>query len=444
MSPQIDATHAPQLRSWVESANDPACDFPLQNLPFGRFCTEEADSRSVTANTTVNTPWRIGVAIGDQVLDLQAAGLIDSQDMARCLRMPPAARQALRHALSQGLAWGSPESQAPRWQAALRPQAQVRMGLPCDIGDYTDFYTSIHHATTVGKQFRPDNPLLPNYQWVPIGYHGRASTIDVSRPGLGHTFNRPRGQIKAADQAAPQLLPSAKLDFELELGLFIGQPNAPGQPIAMADAPAHLFGLGLFNDWSARDIQAWEYQPLGPFLAKNFASTLSPWIVTMEALAPFHSAFTRAATDPQPLPYLDAPGHAEWGAIDIALEVWLETAAMRAAGLGAERISSANYRDAYWTAAQLVAHHTVNGCALRPGDLLGTGTLSGPTPAQAGSLLELSHGGKQPLHLGNGQTRSFLEDGDTIILRGYCQREGFRRIGLGECRGTVLAATPSG
>jgi fumarylacetoacetase len=313
------------------------------------------------------------------------------------------------------------------------------MGLPCDIGDYTDFYTSIHHATTVGKQFRPDNPLLPNYQWVPIGYHGRSSSIAVSQPGLGHTFVRPKGQTKAADAVAPSLRPSARLDFELELGAFIARPNAAGEPIAMLDAEDHVFGLTLFNDWSARDIQGWEYQPLGPFLSKNFASTVSPWVVTLEALAPFRAAFMRPAGDPQPLPYLDSQSNREHGAVDIALEVWLQTARMREAGHGGDRLSTANYRDAYWTLAQLVAHHTVNGCNLRCGDLFGTGTLSGPLPEQGGSLLELSQGGKRALVLSHGETRSFLEDGDTVILRGYCQRAGFRRIGFGECRGTVLA-----
>lgn len=311
------------------------------------------------------------------------------------------------------------------------------MTVPCRIGDYTDFYTGIHHARTVGSLFRPDQPLLPNYQWVPIGYHGRVSSIGVS----GQRFKRPQGQTKAPDAATPSFGPSKRLDYELELGFLVAQGNALGEPIAIAEAEAHLFGVTLLNDWSARDIQAWEYQPLGPFLSKNFASTLSPWIVTMEALAPFRAAFERPAGDPQPLPYLDAPANRESGALDITLEVWLQTAKMREAGEGAVRLTHGNARDAaYWTAAQLVTHHTVNGCNLQPGDLLGSGTLSGPKPDEAGSLLELTLGGKQPILLPNGERRSFLEDGDTLSLRGFCEREGAVRIGLGEVSATVEAA----
>ena len=428
MSVALDGTHDAGLRSWVESANDPDTDFPIQNLPFGRF------------RTGSESAWRVGVAIGDQVLDLCQAGLTDSCDIHSLMLLGRQRRLDVRRALSKGLQFGSHDE--ARFRAALVAQADVEMGLPCDIGDYTDFYTSIHHATTVGKQFRPDNPLLPNYKWVPIGYHGRSSSIAVSQPGLGHTFARPKGQTKAADAVEPKLRPSARLDFELELGAFIARPNAAGEPIAMLDAEEHVFGLTLFNDWSARDIQGWEYQPLGPFLSKNFASTVSPWVVTLEALAPFRAAFTRPMGDPQPLPYLDSQPNREHGAVDITLEVWLQTARMREAGHAGDLLSTSNYRDAYWTLAQLVAHHTVNGCNLRCGDLFGTGTLSGPLPEQGGSLLELSQGGKRALVLSHGETRTFLEDGDTVILRGYCQRAGFRRIGFGECRGTVLAARP--
>ena len=418
----LDETHQPALQSWVASANDPATDFPIQNLPFGRFkCARDAD-------------WQIGVAIGDQVLDLRAAGLIDHNDMHRLMRLLPPARRSLRLALSRGLRAGSPHQRT--FQAALHAQATVTLGLPCEIGDYTDFYTSIHHATTVGKQFRPDSPLLPNYPWVPIGYHGRASSILPS----GDSFARPRGQTKAPDPAAPVLSACRRLDYELELGVLVARENLLGDPIAMAQAEEHVWGVCLFNDWSARDIQAWEYQPLGPFLSKNFASTLAPWVVTLEALAPFRVPFTRPAEDPAPLPYLDSMTNQALGAINLELEVWLQTDAMRQAGHAGDCLSKSNYRDAYWTLAQLVAHHTVNGCNLRAGDLLGTGTLSGPLPSQGGSLLELSHGGKQALHLSNGETRTFLEDGDTVVLRGYCQAEGFRRIGLGECRGTVAPA----
>ena len=413
---------AADLQSWVASANDLASDFPMQNLPFGRFRLGPAGD------------WRIGVAIGDQVLDLRAAGLIDHGDMQRLMAQPSAARLRLRQSLVDGLQVGSPRQD--QFQASLQAQALVEMGLPCDIGDYTDFYTSIHHATAIGKQLRPDNPLLPNYKWLPIGYHGRASSIVPS----GTAFYRPNGQTKSPDQTAPTLGPSRRLDYELELGLVIGRPNPLGQPIRMAQAEEHVFGVALFNDWSARDVQGWEYQPLGPFLAKNFASTLAPWVVTLEALEPFRVPHTRPEGDPLPLNYLVTPADTAQGAINVELEVVLQTAQMQAAGHAGDRLSQSNYRDAYWTMAQLVAHHTVNGCNLRTGDLLGTGTLSGPHPAQAGSLMELSAGGKQPITLSNGQTRTFLEDGDTVILRGYCIREGFRRIGFGECRGTVLPA----
>jgi fumarylacetoacetase len=420
MHAQPDETHDPALQSWVESANDPATDFPLQNLPFGRF------------RRTADAAWRIGVAIGTQVLDLGATGLVDSQDMNRLMAEPAATRRALRLALSRGLRRGS--GLQAGWSAALHAQGEVELGLPCHIGDYTDFYTGIHHATTVGQLFRPDNPLLPNYKWVPIGYHGRASSIGVS----GQRFHRPRGQIKAADAAQPVLAPTARLDHELELGIVMGPSNALGEPVSMDAAEDHVFGLLLLNDWSARDVQAWEYQPLGPFLAKNFASTVSPWLVTLEALVPFRSAFTRPAGDPAPLPYLDAAANRLGDAIDIALEAWIQTPAMRAVGSAGERLSHSNFRDAYWTLAQLVAHHTVNGCNLQSGDLLGTGTLSGPAPGQGGSLLELSHGGQRPVVLSHGETPSFLEDGDRITLRGHCERPGWRRIGFGDCTGTVL------
>jgi len=426
MNTTLDATHDPLLRSWLESANDPASDFPIQNLPFGRF--RRADDMD----------WRIGVAIGDQVLDLRRAKLIDTYQMNRLMQLTSEPRRALRQAISVGLRHGS--AQEATFRAALVPQSAVEMGLPCEIGDYTDFYTSIHHATAVGKQFRPDNPLLPNYKWVPIGYHGRVSSIGVGHTGTGHTFRRPHGQLKAVDAEVPVLAPSRRMDYELELGAFVGRRNALGEPVPIGEAEDHVFGLALFNDWSARDIQPWEYQPLGPFLSKNFASTLSPWIVTLDALAPFRTAYRRPASDPAPLPYLDSADNREHGAFDIELEVWLQTEAMRAAGHVGDRLARSNYREAYWTIAQLAAHHTVNGCNLREGDLFGSGTLSGPNPEEGGSLLELSLGGKRPISLSNGETRTFLEDGDTVILRGHCERDGARRIGFGECRGTVLPA----
>lgn len=416
----MNATHDPSAQSWLASANHPDTDFPLQNLPFGRYRRAPQDAL------------RIGVAIGDQVLDLQAVGLVNSQDMHALMALPPDARQALRYALWQGLKAGAP--QQAQWAAALHPQQEVTMGLPCEVGDYTDFYTGIHHATTVGQLFRPDNPLLPNYKWVPIGYHGRASSIAAS----GHSFHRPHGQTMQAGHSTPDFGPTQRLDYELELGAWVAQGNALGAAVPMAQAQQHIFGLTLLNDWSARDIQAWEYQPLGPFLSKNFATTVSPWLVTLEALEPFRVPFARPAGDPQPLPYLDSSDNHTGGAFQLELEVWLQTPAMRAAGSAGQRISCSNFADAYWTLAQLVAHHTVNGCNLRTGDVLGTGTLSGPAPEQGGSLLELTQGGHRALQLGNGETRLFLEDGDALTLRGYCQRPGARRIGFGECRAMVL------
>ncbi len=434
-----DHTHDPALQSWVASANAADTDFPIQNLPFGRF------RRSGSGES-----WRIGVAIGDQVLDLQLAAAqpgwaadvppllapLAAGDLNAFMALGGAARRTLRLALSRALAAGSPQ------QAALAPclvaQGAVELGLPCRIGDYTDFYVGIHHATAVGKIFRPDNPLLPNYKWVPIGYHGRASSVVPS----GTPIRRPRGQTApAAGASTPGFGPSQRLDLELELGYFIGAGNALGTPIAIDAADDQVFGVALFNDWSARDLQAWEYQPLGPFLAKNFASSVSPWLVTQEALAPFRAPVIRPDGDPQPLPYLDSAANRAAGALDIQLQVLLQTAAMREAGMAPALLSTSNAAQAaYWTPAQLVAHHTVNGCNLQPGDLLGSGTLSGPTPAQAGSLLELSQGGKQPITLPNGETRVFLQDGDTLILAGHCDRPGARRIGFGTCAGTVLPA----
>lgn len=425
MTTTLDATHGTHLRSWVASANTAGCDFPIQNLPFGRY--RKAGSGDAL---------RIGVAIGDQILDLQAVGLTASNDMNALMAASPAERMTLRQKLSEGLREGSPQQAA--WSQALSPQADAEMAVPCQIGDYTDFYTSVHHATTVGKQFRPDNPLLPNYKWVPIGYHGRASSIGIS----GQRVKRPQGQTKAPEAAAPVLGPCKRLDYELELGWFIGQGNAQGEPIAIGQAEQHLFGVALFNDWSARDIQGWEYQPLGPFLAKNFASTVSPWIVTMEALAPYRQPWTRAEGDPQPLPYLDAADLRADGAIAIELEVFIQTNAMREQGMAEHRLSHSNFRDAYWSVSQMVAHHTVNGCNLQPGDLLGSGTQSGPTADEAGSMMELSKGGKEPIALPNGEKRTFLEDGDTVVFRGACNAEGAARIGFGEVRGTVLPARP--
>jgi len=417
----LNPTHAPSLQSWVESANSDTTDFPIQNLPYGRF------------RTHADEPWRIGVAIGEQILDLAATGLFSSHDMHALMALERPARAALRQRLSEGLRTGSAEQ--ARWSTLLVPQNEAELTLPCPVGDYTDFYTGIHHATAVGKLFRPDQPLLPHYKWVPIGYHGRSSSIIAS----GQAFKRPHGQTKAPDAEIPGFGPSRRLDYELELGWFVGRGNVLGEPVTMEHAEDHLFGVALLNDWSARDVQAWEYQPLGPFLAKNFASTVSPWLVTLEALAPFRRPFVRPEGDPAPLPYLDSAGNRAHGAFDITLEVLLHTAKMRQIDQPPARLTLGNAAEAaYWTPAQLVAHHTSGGCNLHPGDLLGSGTLSGAAPDAAGSLLELTQGGKRPITLPNGETRTFLQDGDTVILRAWCERPGARRIGLGEAVGTVL------
>ena len=440
MNTLTDATHDPALRSWVTSANLPDADFPVQNLPLGRFRPRAADGQA-------HPPWRVGVAIGNQVLDLALArqqcpwpddvpALLEplaQGDLAAFMALGRRAWVQLRAALSAALAEGS--EQAPFLELCLHPQAAVDMALPLVPRDYTDFYAGIHHAVTVGTLMRPDNPLLPNYKWVPIGYHGRASSV-----GLGGVVRRPRGQIKASADAPPSYAPCRRLDYELELGLWVGVGNELGQPVPMDRAEDHLYGVSLLNDWSARDMQAWEYQPLGPFLAKSFATSVSPWLVSLDALAPFRRPVQRPEGDPEPLPYLDSRFNREHGAIDITLEVWLQTAAMRQAGRAAVCLSQSNALDAYWTPAQLLAHHTSNGCNLATGDLFGTGTLSGPAAGQGGSLLELSLGGKQAISLPDGQTRTFLEDGDTVTLRAFCQAPGAVRIGLGEVSGTVLPA----
>ncbi len=434
----LNETHDPALRSWVTSAHAEGCDFPIQNLPFAVFRRRGSTE-----------PLRGGVAIGGQIVDLaelaqartfsglaaEALAAAAQGTLNALMALGPRHWSALRLALSRALRVGAHEQAVV--QVCLVPQSQVEYQLPARIGDYTDFYTSIYHATNVGRLFRPDNPLMPNYKWVPIGYHGRASSVVIS----GQNFARPCGQTRAPDAAAPVLGPSKRLDIELELGVFIGPANALGEPVAMAEAEDHVFGLCLLNDWSARDIQAWEYQPLGPFLSKNFATTISPWIVTLEALAPYRTAFERPAGDPAPLPYLDSARNQAAGALDIRLSVGLQTPAMRARDAGAEAtICQTSYRHAYWTLAQMVTHHSVNGCNLQPGDLLGTGTLSGPTMDQAGALLELTVGGKNPLELPGGEKRTFLEDGDAVVLRGWCEKPGHARIGFGECRGQVLPA----
>ena len=436
MSRPIDESHDPALTSWVESANHPGSDFPIQNLPLGVFRRRGADG-----------PGRIGAAIGDEILDLrECANLallaelpadvrtaLGASTLNGLMSLGPAATGALRHHLVRLLKADSSRAD-PR---ALIPMAAVDMAVPAAIGDYTDFYASVFHASRVGRLFRPDNPLLPNYKYVPIGYHGRASSVVAS----GTPVLRPWGQTKGQDEPQPVFRPTRMLDFELEVGVFVGRGNALGAPVALGDAEEHIFGLCLLNDWSARDIQAWEYQPLGPFLAKSFATSVSPWIVTLEALAPFRApAFQRTAADPAPLPYLSSRADAAAGGIDVRLDVTLLSQRMRDQSLAPAVIARSSLSGLYWTIAQLVTHHASNGCNLRPGDLLGTGTVSGPDDGNCGCLLELTANGRQPLTLPGGETRAYLADGDEVILRGSCEREGFRRIGLGACRGIISAA----
>jgi fumarylacetoacetase len=444
MIPLPDHTHDPALRSWVESANEATTDFPIQNLPFGVYRRPGQRMRP-----------RVGVAIGDQVLDVvgaaavvpmpdsesfEAAAACDAPSLNRLMSLGPRHWRALRHALVEMLRADGRTSEAARAARGriLLPQAEVELLLPAHVGDYTDFYASVHHATNVGSMFRPDNPLLPNYKWVPIGYHGRASSLVPS----GTPIRRPVGQVAGEGGAPPSVGASRRLDYELEVGFFVGPGNALGTPVPLAQAEGHLFGACLVNDWSARDVQAWEYQPLGPFLAKNFATTVSPWVVTMDALAPFRTALApRAAGDPSPLPYLLDPDDAARGGIALTLEVQLETAAMRADGTPAVRLSRARFDEAmYWTPAQMLTHHAMGGCNLQPGDLFASGTVSGPAKDARGCLLELAWRGTEPITLPSGEQRRFLEDGDTVILRGWCEADGARRIGFGECRGTVLPA----
>jgi fumarylacetoacetase len=407
----IDGTHDPALRSWVESANRAESGFPVQNLPFATF------------RRPGETAAHVGVAIGDQVLDATAAFNIHSLEAVMAARRSERAK--LRGRISDFLV-----NYTPGAEAFLLPMETVELLLPCRIGDYTDFYASIHHATNVGRMFRPDNPLLPNYRWLPVAYHGRTSSIVVS----GEAIRRPWGQIVENPSGPPAFAPSRRLDYELEVGAFLGPGNRMGEPITAAEAMDHVFGVCLLNDWSARDIQTWEYQPLGPFLAKNFATSISPWVVTIDALEPFRRPpAPRPETDPPPLPHLRSGAG---DALDITLEVWLRSQKMREP----VRVSRGSFADMYWTLSQMVAHHTSNGCPIRPGDLIGSGTVSGPERENRGCLLELTWRGTEPLTLPAGETRRFLDDGDEVTFRGWCEAPGFRRIGMGECRGTVLPA----
>ena len=439
MTSTLNETHDPAAKSWVESANRSGSDFPVQNLPLG-VCRPKGSG----------IPPRVGVAIGDFVLDVAGAhraGLLgalpepiaracESSSLNKLMTLGQDHWSQLRGALHSFLrADGASEGNQEAGRRHLLPLADAELLVPAEIGDYTDFYASIHHATNVGNQFRPDNPLLPNYKWLPVAYHGRASSIVAS----GTPVRRPCGQSRAKPMEPVQYGPTQRLDYELEVGFYVGPGNVLGAPILMSEAESHIFGLCLVNDWSARDIQAWEYQPLGPFLGKNFCTSVSPWVVTLEALAPFRTAaFRRLPSDPAPLPYLSSEQDKEHGGLDLTLEVWIRTERMRQQNAEAVRLSSGNFKEMYWTMAQMLAHHASNGCNLRPGDLLASGTVSGAK--SHGCLLELTVGGAQAIDLPGGEKRRFLEDGDEIMLRGFCQKQGYARIGFGECRGVVQPA----
>jgi fumarylacetoacetase len=437
----VNQTHDAALTSWLKSANAAGNDFPIQNLPFGVF-SQSGDEAP-----------RVGVAIGDMIVDVreceranmwssearEVARLCEGPTLNALMEAPKPALSAFRARLSELLS-GDPEKGDainPLPDRALVPMSDAALHLPVDIGDYTDFYTSIYHATNVGKLFRPDNPLLPNYKHVPIGYHGRASSIVLS----GASIARPQGQTLPAGASSPTFGPTAMLDYEAEIGFLVGKGNELGQTIRLDDAEEHLFGVCLVNDWSARDIQSWEYQPLGPFLAKNFATSISPWVVTWEALEPYRvPSFFRPPSDPQPLPYLVSETDRNAGGIDLNIDVYVRSMLMREGHLRPTRLSTASLADMYWTPAQMLTHHASNGCNLRSGDLLASGTVSGPEPGTQGCMLELTKRGAEPIILPTGEERKFLHDGDEVIMRGYLEREGLPRIGLGECTGTIVAA----
>ena len=434
----LDATLDPRTRSFVRAAHVPGTDFPLQNLPFGVFRVGQGDPR-------------IGVAIGDRVLDVRAAVelgvLVLRPPLADGCREPAlnalmalgaAARVEVRRVVHAALREDSRlAGDAAARERVLLAMSDVELLVPVSVGDYTDFYASIHHATNVGAMLRPETPLPPNYRWVPIGYHGRASSVVPS----GTPVRRPSGQVKAPDADAPHVAPTRQLDYELELGAWIGRGNALGDTVSIDEAEEHLFGVSLLNDWSARDVQAWEYQPLGPFLAKSFATTVSPLVVTLEALAPFRApAPARRKGDPAPLPYLHGATDLAAGALAITLEVSLSSVAMREMAIPPARLGRTDFAGMYWTLGQLLTHHASGGCNLRPGDLLGSGTVSGPGEDERGCLLELTRRGTKPVRLPTGEERAFLEDGDEVVLTGWCERTGAARIGLGACRGTVVPA----
>ena len=439
----VDHTHKSDTTSWLESANQEDCLYPIQNLPFCVFRKGQS-------------PRIIGVGIGDQILDLRACrellsedlrGPVSEETLAGLMGLSVELRVQLRHEIFDLLKNDSTANRS-LLNAAMTPMEDATYCLPCSIRDYTDFYCSVFHATNVGLMFRPNNPLLPNYKHIPIGYHGRASSVVIS----GTEVRRPVGQKAPGEEGgAPTRSPSALLDYELEVGFFVSQGNELGETISIEDSEDYLFGLCLVNDWSARDIQKWEYQPLGPFLAKSFLTTISPWIVTMEALAPFRApALERAEGDPQPLDYLKHSEIEAMGGVDIRLSVRLSSEKMRSENMAPHSISSTSFTNMYWTVAQMLTHHASNGCNLQPGDLMASGTVSGPERTERGCLLELTWDGdkdnpvpgsqRTPLQLPTGETRKFLEDGDEVTMVGHCEREGYRSIGFGECRGTILPA----
>jgi fumarylacetoacetase len=438
----VNETHDPSLTSWIESANAPDTDFPIQNLPFGVFSRKGDAER------------RVGVAIGDQIIDVgeslsanlwtgkarDVARWCDRPNLNELMQAPRESLSEFRARLSELLS-GTPGDNSvinPLPPGALVPMAEAEMFVPAEIGDYTDFYASIYHATNVGKIFRPDNPLFPNYKHVPIGYHGRASSIVIS----GTDVTRPRGQTVESGSTTPTFGPTQMLDYEAEVGFYVGRGTRLGETVSVDEAEEHLFGICLVNDWSARDIQSWEYQPLGPFLSKNFATTVSPWVVTWEALEPYRApAFFRRPSDPQPLPYLTSDKDRNEGGLDLNIEVYIRSMLMREGRLRPFRLSAASLADMYWTPAQMLTHHASNGCNIRPGDLFASGTVSGPDSGSQGSLLELTRRGADPVVLPTGEERRFLHDGDEIIMRGYFQREGAARIGLGECAGLIVASS---
>ncbi len=452
MTYEINETHDPNLKSWIESANAPDTDFPIQNLP---FCIAEIPDRSTSTWTR----------IGDYLLNLdgcERAGLLkhprknwyfsstsETHDkifqlfepypfsINEVMKFDENVRKYIRRRLVEILRDDADEETRRLVESFLVPVSEAEILTPAQIGDYTDFYCSIFHATNVGAMFRPDNPLLPNYKYIPIGYHGRASSIVVS----GTDVKRPKGQTRPDAEQPPSYIPCKNLDYEMEVGFFVGKSNEMGETIPIDNAEEHIFGLCLVNDWSARDMQAWEYQPLGPFLAKSFATTVSPFVVTMEALAPFRvPAFERDADDPQPLDYLNGEANKKSGGFDIKLEVYIQTPKMRDENTAPHLLSRSNMKDLYWTIGQMLTHHASNGCNLQTGDLMATGTVSGQGKDERGCLFELTWRGKEPIELPNGEQRRFFEDGDEIIMKGFCEREGFRRIGFGECRGRILPA----